>query len=102
MELKNLPKFEPKRKRDLLAESIENLKGTVSENEFYFLISNQLRGKSFKNRNNQLPNGRYEELEVNGSRDARRIIVDMDNFRIYATRDHYNTITYAGLPLWTE
>jgi len=42
------------------------------------------------------PNGRYEEFEVNGPQDSRRIVIDMDVKNIYSTRDHYQTMNYEG------
>lgn len=102
MEIKN---FEPKNKNDLLALAIAELKSSPNKNAFFYLMSQRLRavkGKAYKNFDGNLPFGNYQELEVNGSRDSRRIVVDMDNFNIYATRDHYQTMLCAGRPFWTE
>ena len=98
----DLPTFMSKGRNDLLAGSIENLLNSQNRQAFYFLISQQLRGgkgKRYRNSDKRLPQGEYQELEVNGSLDSRRIIVDMSTFELYATRDHYKTITYAGRPL---
>jgi len=100
-----LIKFKSKGRNDLLASSIESLVNSHSQNAFYFLISQQLRGgkgKTYKNFDKKLSSGNYQELEVNGSQDSRRIIVDMSNFDIFATRDHYKTISYAGKPRWVN
>ncbi|MEK6827711.1 MAG: ribonuclease domain-containing protein, partial [Nanoarchaeota archaeon] len=75
------------------------------ENEFLFLMGTQLRGgkgKRYKNYDRKLPLGNYEELEVNGPHDSRRIVIDRDNFKIYATRDHYQTLMHAGKPNWAN
>lgn len=105
MNIMELQKFKRKKLKDLLATDIENLQNTLSEQELFFLISQKLRGgtgKIYKNFEQKLPSGNYQELEVNDSKDSRRIIIDMDNFILYATRDHYKTISYAENPLWAN
>ena len=100
-----IQRFKPKQGKDLLASTVESLVNTTSEQEFYFLISQRLRGgkgKEFKDFNKIFPEGRYQELEVNGSQDSRRIVIDMDEFKIYPTRNHYATMTFAGNPLWAQ
>jgi hypothetical protein len=96
-------KFKPQKGNDLLARSIEDLLNSRSENEFLFLIGSQLRGgkgKKYKNYDKKLPMGDYEELEVNGPQDSRRIVLDKTNYELYATRNHYQTLMCAGKPKW--
>ncbi len=94
----NLPIFKPKK-------AVNSLLNSNCKNTFYVLMGQRLRngrGKSYKNFEKKLPIGHYQELEVNGPQDSRRIIVDTSNFDIYATRNHYETICYAGRPEWAE
>lgn len=99
--ISELPVFQRKKnKQDLMADVVDELLSSNSLNDFYFLIGQVQRGekgKEYKNFENKLPlGGIYQELEVNGSQDARRIVVDMNEFDIFPTRDHYQTISYAG------
>ena len=98
--------FKCKKENDLLARSVENLLMSNSEFEFLFLMGQQLRGekgKKYKNYDKILPlEGDYHELEVNGPQDSRRIIVDKRDYSIFATRDHYKTVDYAGKPKWAD
>jgi hypothetical protein len=96
-------KFKPQKGNDLLARSIDDLLNSHSEQEFLFLVGQQLRGgkgKKYKNFDKKLPHGNYEELEVNGPQDSRRIILDKESYELYATRDHYKTVMHAGKPEW--
>ena len=94
--------FKAKQKKNSLKEVVDELLSAPNESAFYYLISTKLRGgtgKTYQNRDQLLPKGgRYEELEVNGPKDSRRIIVEMDSYDIYVTLDHYKTIHYAGKP----
>jgi hypothetical protein len=99
----NLPEFKRK-KNDLLAEVLDEFLNTDSEDKFYFLMGQRLRGgkgKTYKNMDERLPlGGFYQELEVNGPQDSRRIIIDTNKYHLYATRDHYQTICDVGIPNW--
>jgi len=96
--------FKVQKGNDLLAESIDELLNSNSEKAFLFLIGQQLRGgkgKRYKNYDKLLPVRRaYQELEVNGPQDSRRIVIDTTSYDIYATRDHYQTMAHAGKPNW--
>lgn len=103
----SLEKFTRKKgKEDLLADIVDELLRTKSENQFWFLIGQRLRygtGKKYQNFDNDLPvNGHYEELEVTDSKDSRRIVVDTNNFEIYPTRTHYRQMFHAGKPNWAN
>jgi|GEM_PF-4514997 len=95
-----VPTFKIKQKKDLLADIVNELLSSTTESQFYYSISQRLRGKtgkSYQNRDKLLPEeGRYEELEVNGPADSRRIVINMDTHELYVTRDHYKTMCYAG------
>ncbi|MBU3941814.1 MAG: hypothetical protein KKF74_02780 [Nanoarchaeota archaeon] len=97
-----VPRFKAKQKKDLLADIVDELLSAPNESHFYCLISQRLRGgtgKPYQNRDNLLPEGgRYEELEVNGPADSRRIVIEMDTHELYVTRNHYQTMCYAGKP----
>lgn len=104
--MEKLPEFRAKNRHDLLAEFVDTLLRSSDENAFFFLMGQKLRGqkgKAYKNIDKKLPlEGDYQELEVTDSSDSRRLIVDTVNNDIYATRDHYKTISYAGRPIWAE
>lgn len=53
-------------------------------------------GREFQNRERRLPPGRYREYDVNPkirgrSRDAERIVIELDTGRAYYTGNHYRT-----------
>ena len=55
-------------------------------------------GRDFRNREGQLPPGRYREYDVNPkirghSRDAERIVIEQRTGKAYYTSDHYRTFT---------
>jgi RHS repeat-associated protein len=104
--LTNLPAFSRVGRNDDLARLVDELVFSGSEDEFLFRLSQMKRGgkgKQYKNFDRNLPEGRrYEEFEVNGPQDSRRIVVDMDDYSIYPTRDHYETMTEAGRPVWKD
>lgn len=95
-------RFKAKQKKNSLKDVVDELLSAPNETAFYHLISQRLRGKTgktYQNRDQLLPKGgRYEELEVNGPKDSRRIIVEMDTCNLYVTWDHYRTIHHAGKP----
>jgi hypothetical protein len=97
-----LPRFSRRGQKDLLADTVESLVGARSPDSFYFVLSGMQRGgngKEYKNFDRNLPpGGDYQELEVNGPGDSRRIVVDMRTFDVFPTRDHYRTMTHAGRP----
>ena len=101
-----IEQFTRKNRNDLLADVVDELLGARTETEFYFLISQRLRGgngKRYKNFDKNLPPEEdYSELEVNGSQDSRRIVYDTRNFNIFATRNHYRSMVYAGKPVFTQ
>ena len=80
---------------------IEQILGEImqSQTDFLRLFPHLSRGKSYKNRGAELPEGNYEELNVTDSReDSRRIIVDMNNSEVFVSRCHYQpgSFWYAG------
>jgi hypothetical protein len=97
-----LSEFTRKGWKDPLADLVDELVCAPDMNFFYQILSERKRGgkgKSYTNRDGKLPNGgRYEEFEVNGAADSRRIVVDMDSLDVFATRDHYDRMLYAGSP----
>jgi len=95
-------RFKAKQKKDLLVDIVNELLSAQNERRFYHLISQRARdgtGKTYQNREKLLPEGgRYEEFEVNGPEDRRRIVIEMDTGNLYVTWDHYRTMHYAGKP----
>jgi ribonuclease T1 len=60
-------------------------------------------GAEWKNRDQQLPRGRYREYDIDKkrpkkSRTARRIVADLGRKVAYYTRDHYATFTRMRWP----
>jgi hypothetical protein len=105
-ELTDLPVFERKGWKDPLADVVEELVYAPDMNFFYHVLSERQRGgtgKRYTNRDGALPvGGRYQEFEVKGAQDARRIVVNMDTCDVFATRDHYDRMHYAGSPDFFE
>ena len=101
-DITELPVFERKGWKDPLADVVDELVCAPDANFFYFTLSGRERGgkgKTYRNRDGDLPQGgRYREYEVKGATDARRIVVDMDSLDVFVTRDHYDTMLYAGRP----
>jgi len=92
-------RFKVKQKDDSLKEVVDELLSVKNETAFYYLISQRLRGKTGKtymNRDNDLPKGRYGEFEVNKSDHKERIVIEMDTYEIYSTDNHYETMHYEG------
>ena len=93
--------FKAKQKKNSLKDVVDELLSAPNKTYFYYLISQRLRGgtgKTYQNRDNDLPEGRYGEFEVNGPEDSRRIVIEMDTSEIYYTHDHYKTMHDAGKP----
>ncbi len=97
-----VPRFKSKQKKNLLVDIVDELLSAPNERHFYCLISQMLRGgtgKTYQNREKLLPEGgRYEEFEVKGPEDSRRIVIEMDTYNLYVTWDHYRTMHHAGKP----
>lgn len=94
-------RFKVKQKKDSLKEVVDELLSAPNKTYFYYLISQRLRGKTgktYQNRDNDLPKGRYGEFEVNHSDYKERIVIEMDTLGVYSTIDHYETMHYAGKP----
>ena len=94
-------RFKAKQKKDLLVDVVDELLSAPTERHFYYLISQRIRGKTgktYQNRDNDLPEGRYGEFEVNKSDREKRIVIEMDTYDIYVTWDHYRTMHYTGKP----
>jgi len=94
-------RFKAKQKKNSLNDVVDELLSAPNKTYFYYLISQRERGgagKTYQNRDNDLPKGCYREFEVNGSKDSRRIVIEMDTGEIYYTHDHYETMYCAGKP----